>query len=157
MPQTVTPFFSRKKNISVSRRSAPLTFVRDFCLDDRKRDYIKLFKTKNPQHCRGVVGTSTRAVASTFKSRTSTCAVASTVKKKTVSLIVEVTVEKQRSAPGSAALELQGSGAPRALMTSNSFGCHCKRRRRFRPAVVIACLYRKYQQYMLQGHTCLAR
>ena len=40
----------------------------------------------------------------------------------TVSLMVEVTVEKQRSAPGSAALELQGSGAPGAPTTFNGFG-----------------------------------
>ena len=64
---------------------------------------------------------STSAVASTFKSRTHPRYGQHGQKNKirsfssvTVSLIEEVTVEKQRSAPGSAVLELQGSGAPGA-------------------------------------------
>ena len=71
--------------------------------------------------------TSTRAVASTFKSSTSARAVACTVKKNkircfscvTFSLIVGVTVGKQRSAPGCAALDLQRSGAPGAPDQNN--------------------------------------
>ena len=120
------------------------------CLDDRKRDDNKLFKRKNPQHCSAAVGTSTRAVARTFKSRTSTRAVVRTFKSHknpscssvTVSLIVEVTVEKHRSAPGSAALELQGSGAPRAPATFNSFGSPLQATLSFPPSSrnQIACL-----------------
>ena len=55
-----------------------------------------------------------RAVACTVKSCTSTRAVACTVKKKSApsSTIMEVPLEKQRSAPESAALELQRSSAP---------------------------------------------
>ena len=95
------------------------------CLDDRKRDDVKL---------------STRAVASTFKSRMSTRAVACTVKRNkirsfsnvTVSLIVDVKVEKQRSARGSA--ELQGSGAPGAPTTFNSFGSPLQATSSFSPS-----------------------
>ena len=137
------------------------------CLDGRKRDDNKLFKRKNPQHCRGAVGTSTRAVACALASKPQPLlflhghnlpccrphlqkshiprAVACTVRSRknrsfssvTVSLIVEVTVEKHRSAPGSATLELQGSGAPRAPATLTALGAPCKRRRRFHPAVAI--------------------
>ena len=119
--QTVTSFLSRK-NIPVSRRSTPLTSLRDSVSrrqEERRHQAIR--KEKTTQHRRGSVGTPTRAVASTFQSHTSTRAVACTVKKKnrsfssvTVSLNVDVTVEKQRSAPGSAAPELQRSGAPGA-------------------------------------------
>ena len=42
------------------------------CVDDRKRDDNKLFKRKNPQHCRGAVGTSTRAVACALASKPQT-------------------------------------------------------------------------------------
>ena len=59
-----------------------------------------------------------------------------------VSLIVEVTVEKQRSARESAALELQGSRAPRAPTTFNSFGSPLQATSSFPPSSrnQIACL-----------------
>ena len=136
-------------NKPVSQRSTPLTFQCDFCVSMIRREPTSDCSKEQNTACRGALGTSTRAVACALTSKPqpllllhSTGAVASTIKSRThrrcrrhgqrikvrsfsnvtVSLIVEVTVEKQRSAPQSAALELQGSGAPRAPATFNKFG-----------------------------------
>ena len=56
------------ENKLVSRRSTPLTFHGDFCVSTMGKGRHQTIQQKKPQHCRGAVGTSTRAVA---------CAVAS--------------------------------------------------------------------------------
>ena len=153
--QTVTSFFSRG-NIPVSS----LTFLLDFCVSTTGRETTSTCskQKKKTQHCCGTVGTSTRAIAcalaskpqpllllhgntsSTFKkSHTSTRHGQKTNRSFSsvaVSLIEEVTVEKQRSAPGYAALELQGSGAEH-LQRSIASGTLCKRLHRFRTAAAI--------------------
>ena len=120
------------------------------CLNNRKRDDIKLFKRKNPQHCREAVARP--PVLSLARSKVAHPPVLSPARSKvakivsfssaTGSLIVEVTVEKQRSAPGSATLELQGSGATRTTATFNSFGSPLQATSLFPPSSrnQIACL-----------------
>ena len=133
----MTSFFPRKHPclITVYATHVPSGFL---CLDDRKREDIKLFKTKKTQHCRGTVGTSTRAIACALASKPQPLLLlhghTQHVQKShvhparnrsfssvAVSLIEEVTVEKQRSAPW-----ICGTGTAtircRAPATFNSFG-----------------------------------
>ena len=145
------------------------------CLEE-ERDGVKLLKRKNQQHCRGA------AVACALVRKAQLllllhghihrCCRQHVQKshvqprcrppKKNIApsavspphLIVEVAVEKPRSAPGSAALELQGSRAPRAPATFRGFGNslqatsplpHSSRNQ-------IVCLYKKNNNTHTRAH-----
>ena len=100
------------------------------CLDDKKRETTSSYSKK--QHCRGAVGTSTRAGAcasrqashSPFSSFTPP--VLSTARSKISKATASPhrswrSSRQQHSAPGSAAQKLRGSGSPGAPATFNSF------------------------------------